>query len=374
MRGAIKNAEKFRRGGEVYSKSAVRTRSLRYNKSILRATTLSDRCGLQQRIEESSVPSFCFRLLFRLGMAVASDETEVKFHTTLCPHPLKLKARTGTLRTSRMLTIESCAYASEDEARGFGTRVLDAMLLGGVVRRLGVDFGTGKKRAQFSEDVKKKIAETGATLREELEGLDVYDEDLNTTFLVAEGHATVSGSPQDIIDLIDVAAGHSQALTERQRIAAELLNDSLFEVSTDASFLLRISAIEALCPQAPASAAYVTLATTLRGSIPSHVPKEDREAMERLLARDTARQSVRGAYMSKFRRLVGGQKANEFDELYNLRSKFLHEGLGRGKLLQPATAALNLAQELLLADVTSARLPACEQRTPAHQSQRRQSG
>jgi hypothetical protein len=219
---------------------------------------------------------------------------------------------------------------------------------------------SSSKRAQFSEDVKKKIAETGATLREEVEGLDVYDEDLNTTFLVAEGHATVSGSPQDIIDLIDVAAGHSQALTERQRIAAELLNDSLFEVSTDASFLLRISAIEALCPQAPASAAYVTLATTLRGSIPSHVPKEDREAMERLLARDTARQSVRSAYMSKFRRLVGGQKANEFDELYNLRSKFLHEGLGRGKLLQPATAALNLAQELLLADVTSARLPACE--------------
>ncbi len=78
--------------------------------------------------------------------------------------------------------------------------------------------------------------------------------------------------------------------------------------------------------------------------------------MERLLERDTAKQSVRSAYMSKFRRLLGNDKAREFDELYNLRSKFLHEGLGRGNLLEPANAGLNLAQELLLVDVTSAQL------------------
>ncbi|HEY4848264.1 MAG TPA: hypothetical protein VIH87_10885, partial [Methylocella sp.] len=227
--------------------------------------------------------------------------------------------------------------------------------LGGVVRRLGVDFGTGKRRAQFHEDIKKDIAETGATLRDEVDGLDVY-EDFNTIFFVFDGHATAPGSPEDVGDLIDVAAAHAQALTERQRIAAELLNDSLFEVSTDASFLLRISAIEALCPQASASTAYVTLATTLRNAIPSDVPKEEREIMECLLKRDTRRQSVHSAYMSKFRCLLGKHKAKEFEKLYKLRSKFLHEGLGRGNLLEPADAALNLAQELLLADVTSAQL------------------
>src|ERR1700731_861106 len=85
--------------------------------------------GLRQHAEERLMSNFCFRLLFRLGMAVASDQTEVNLQTTLCPHPLKLKARTGTLSTSRGLAIESCAYASEGEARGFGTRVLNAMLL-----------------------------------------------------------------------------------------------------------------------------------------------------------------------------------------------------------------------------------------------------
>ena len=77
--------------------------------------------------------TFCFRLLFHLGMAVASDQTEVNLQTTLCPNPLKLKARTGTLSTSRELAIEILRLCSEEEARGFGTRVLNAMLIGGIV-------------------------------------------------------------------------------------------------------------------------------------------------------------------------------------------------------------------------------------------------
>jgi hypothetical protein len=56
-------------------------------------------------------------------MAVASDQTEVNLQTTLCPNPLKLKARTGTLSTSRELAIESCDYAQrkrrEDLALAF---------------------------------------------------------------------------------------------------------------------------------------------------------------------------------------------------------------------------------------------------------------
>jgi hypothetical protein len=63
------------------------------------------------------------------------------------------------------------------------------MLIGGIVRRMGVDFGTGKTRAQFHEDTKK-----GATLCQEVDGLDVYEDD--TMFLVAENPFVVSGTPK----------------------------------------------------------------------------------------------------------------------------------------------------------------------------------
>jgi hypothetical protein len=302
------------------------------------------------------MPNFCFRLLFRLGIVIDSDEQAIDISTTLCAHPLQLMARAPTIRTSRKLAIRSCGYGSEDEARQSGTRVLNAMLLGGLIQRSGVDFGTGRRGPQFSQAIKNDIAKTGATLRDEVEGLDVY-EGLDTSFFSFQGEATVSGhGPAAVSELIERAADYSRALTERQRIAAELLNDSLFGIPADASFLLRISAIEALCPQGSASDAYISLAKTLRNAIPADVPEDDKRAMERLLERDTTRQSVRSAYISKFRRLLGGQKAKEFEELYNLRSKFLHEGLGRGSFQEPADAAFNLAQELLLADISSGQI------------------
>ena len=44
-------------------------------------------------------------------------------------------------------------------------------------------------------------------------------------------------------------ADNIKSISERQKIATELINDSFLEASTDARFLLRISAIEALCPR-----------------------------------------------------------------------------------------------------------------------------
>jgi hypothetical protein len=49
--------------------------------------------------------TFCFRLLFHLGMAVASDQTEVNLQTTLCPNPLKLKARTLRLSLTALPSV-----------------------------------------------------------------------------------------------------------------------------------------------------------------------------------------------------------------------------------------------------------------------------
>jgi len=226
------------------------------------------------------------------------------------------------------------------------------MLIGGIVRRVGVDFGIGKRRAQYSNAVKQAVAKTGATLREEVDGLDVYADE-QVVFIATAGHIVAWADVEDINNLINSQEHYAKDFSEPQKIAAGLLNDSLFEVSTDAAFILRISAVEALCPQATASPEYISLASALRDSIPATISEDTRQAMVRLLQRDALRQSVRSAYMSKFRRLLGAQKANQFDKLYSQRSKFLHEGLHRGRLLDAANAALDLAQELLLSDIES---------------------
>ena len=64
-----------------------------------------------------------------------------------------------------------------------------------------------------------------------------------------------------------------------------------------------------------------------------------------------ARQSVRSAYTSRIKQLIGDDKAKKFDGLYLRRSNFLHDGNGRGTLGDAADAALEIGLELLLADI-----------------------
>ena len=94
-------------------------------------------------------------------------------------------------------------------------------------------------------------------------------------------------------------------------------------------------------------------------SIPRDAPSPDRDQIEQALKRLAARQSVRSAYTSKIRQLLGNDKAKKFDALYGRRSNFLHDGSGRGTLGDAADAALEIGLELLSADIAQSAAP-CE--------------
>jgi hypothetical protein len=135
------------------------------------------------------------------------------------------------------------------------------------------------------------------------------------------------------------------------------VNDSFFKMSPEESFLLRISAVEALCPQVDQTDAFRTIVDSVLASIPKDAPRADRDQIEQALKRLAARQSLRTAYMSKITLLIGDDKAKKFDALYHRRSRFLHDGSGRGTLSDAADAALQLGLELLLADIAQPAAP-----------------
>jgi hypothetical protein len=57
-------------------------------------------------------------------------------------------------------------------------------------------------------------------------------------------------SDQELKEMVGAAVESATSLKTNQRVTAELLNDSFFEMSPEASFLVRVSTVEALCPQA----------------------------------------------------------------------------------------------------------------------------
>jgi hypothetical protein len=115
--------------------------------------------------------------------------------------------------------------------------------------------------------------------------------------------------------------------------------------------LLRVSAIEALCPQPDQTEAFKGVVAGLIASIPKETAKLDRNQIEQNLKSLAKRQSVRSAYKAKIKQLLGDDKVKQFDDLYEKRSKFLHDGGGRGTLDAAAEIALGLGLELLLADI-----------------------
>ena len=69
------------------------------------------------------------------------------------------------------------------------------------------------------------------------------------------------------------------------------------------------------------------------------------------------RQSVRQACLGKIRFRLGREVGRQFYKLYGLRSSYLHEGEGRTTLREPATETLELANNLVRAEIGNVTCP-----------------
>jgi hypothetical protein len=265
----------------------------------------------------------CFEVRFRTSRPIDADWFDEQITPATFKRPLRFWRPHGTARDENWLAIESRGYATYQEAENIGERVQDALLMSAAKRKMGVEF-TGR----------------GA-----ISGLSVFT---GGQFDVADP-GTPLPAPLTRKELIEIVTTleSNLVLTPNQRVAAELLNDSFFEMSPEARFLLRVSAVEAMCPQAGQTEAVRDQVARVLRSIPSDASGQIKEALERI----AKRQTVRSAYMSKIKHLLGNDEAKRFDALYGRRSDLLHDGAGRGVLGEAANAALDICWKLLSAEV-----------------------
>jgi len=272
---------------------------------------------------------YCFDVRFRTPRPVADKLEKVVFKSAAFRQTLRFYRPDGMNMHDGWLAVESCGYADFGEAEASGTRFQEGLLIAAANQKIGVEFyvrGWEAKAINVYPGGKLELRDPGLPL---------------PTIL----------SDHELKEMVGAAVESATSLTANQRVAAELLNDSFFKMFPEASFLLRVSAVEALCPQADQTDTFKTLVDSVRVSIPKDTPSPDRDQIEQTLNRLAARQSVRSAYMSKIRQLIGHDKAKKFDALYEQRSNFLHDGRGRGTLGDAADAALEIGLELLLADI-----------------------
>jgi hypothetical protein len=260
---------------------------------------------------------------------------------------------------SNYIDVRSHGY-SEDDAKTEAKKLTDILLLVGVKARYGVDLAQGQM--DFGERLKTDYFKShNEHLVPDNGGLTVYEEP--AFFMRVGGHVTVSDDAVTFENHLGQVSTLNFPLTERQRIAAELINDTYFEPSPNAQFVLSITAVEALCPEKIPSpffqsivGAVISLVSTATRLV-SLFRLEDKDAdldeLRSKLEGLQKRGSVRQGYMTKLRDLLDRKRAKEFDNLYDRRSKFVHDGRGRGSFIEDAPRAREIATELLFADVAS---------------------
>jgi hypothetical protein len=257
------------------------------------------------------------------------------------------------------IDLRSYGY-SEEDAKANAEKLADTLLLVGVKAGYGVDLTQG--HVAFGEElITNHFQKNGEYLTPDNGGVTIYEEPAFFMRLSAQG--TVTDDVVSLDDHLEKIGSLNLPMTERQRIAAELINDTYFEPSLNAAFVLSITAVEALCSEKPPSAFFQSAVSVILALVKAahrlsalfHF--EDRGAdlddLTLKLKGLQKRGSVRQGYMTKLRTLFDHKRAKEFDDLYKRRSSFVHNGLGRGSFAVDAPCARQIAIELLFADIAT---------------------
>ena len=194
--------------------------------------------------------SFCFRLRFRMAGALnCGDLKKVFVKFSGIDQPVSIAGENEKIEGAFWLIGISCGYPSEDAARLQGERFRTAMVMAGAFNRFGADCGHDKRTLQFSKAITDEIKEThGVEMRGSLHGLDVFEKD-KVAHVSMNAKGSVGKGIDDFRADIENVLTFSSDVTERQKISAALINDSFFVPNVDVQFVMRVSAIEALCDQ-----------------------------------------------------------------------------------------------------------------------------
>jgi hypothetical protein len=296
-----------------------------------------------------------FRLRFRTAKPFTSDEERLTIPEDAHGPAFEIAASpSGSLREAKWLSIRMGGFSSDDEARQHALELTDRLLVVGGIRTMGFDFGQNRVTAGLFNVFRNALErENGFRIRDNIHGLDVFEEDpeQETRFFSVEAHASVTEPPALFSEVFRQIRAATVTLSERQRIALELMNDSLFPASPDAQLLIRVSAMEVLADQGDRPLGV----RNVLGRLVDMLPQMDADGEDKRIVREIllnlTKESIGQASRRKVRALLGDDRIAEFNLIYRARSELVHAGKGRGQNAEVAGKALFMAVALINAEL-----------------------
>lgn len=298
---------------------------------------------------------FAFRLRFRTAKPFTSDEERLTVPADEHGPEFSVAATPeGPLREAKWLSVRLSGFDSAEAACKHALDLKDRLLLLGIIRSMGFDFGHDKITSALFSAFRRQLEETsGQSIRDNVHGLDVFEDDpeRDTRFFTINATVTVSEPPAQFVASFQRIRAARLVFSERQRVALELINDSLFPASPDAQLLIRVAAMEVLCSAGPRpDGQQVLLARLIEVLDAAGATDDDKAPLREMLLRGK-HETIGHACRRKVADLLGPGRIDEFRQVYRARSRLVHVGEGRGQNAAIAGTALTLALALVAADL-----------------------
>jgi hypothetical protein len=305
--------------------------------------------------------SYRARLRFRLQkkLNIATHEHCL----TVAGREVKLSAPTPeqSIRDSECLVMNARGFASEEDARQFGHGFRAAIELASVSTRLGVDAGRDLATAVFSQAVKDHIKQqTGAVVRNDVHGLDVFEDDPNVMILSMSAIGSVLANEEPFLSFAAELHDSAATLSNEARDVVLLLNSALMRPEPVAQVVFAFSAVEMLGQRETWSPAQKELLAQLAASAQRSClgTEQERDEVVDAVIRGMQKLSLRQGVLRLLDRLGLAPLKPVWDRLYKERSTLVH-----GLAPQPgadysdlASRAVSLCGHILLTAI-AAELP-----------------
>jgi len=299
---------------------------------------------------------FGFRIRFNVepSRRFSSDTNPVAVED----HGGSLKAIEGaTMADATRFALRMGGFATAEDAERVGFQWADAIVIAGLRLRTGFDvgrfaLGLGGASAYLKQLVREDF---GIIIRNEVHGLDVFEDTPTTRFVAASGTAQGNMRADHLVTTLRASVPPTP-LAPKLRLALDLFGLARFERSPRVRFLTLISAIEVLTTRAPSSAAALVLVDSWERALAS-ADADVRDVLTNRL-RELRRESIGVACRQLVRDHGGDAAVKDFRRLYDVRSTLVHDGEVPGEdfsaVAQRATDLTALVLESLVSKIVPA--------------------
>lgn len=268
------------------------------------------------------------RFRFRIGKNLNIRDAEHRFIVAGRESILASGAGEGKpISESEWLVINTNGFESEQAAKKFGHKLRAAAELSSVACRIGIDAGVDLPTSGLGVDFRKQIEEqTGASIRSDIHGIDVFPDESNVVIFRVSGTGTVLSSPDPFLPNLDSLHGIADTVTDRSRDVALLLNYALMRTDPVAQIVFAISAVEMLGQEEAWSNEQRRLLEEL-ARMAEEVEigtQEEREEVASSITKSLHKITLRQGVRRLLDRLGLGNLKKPWDELYSERSTLVH--------------------------------------------------